>query len=67
MEQEVDYCLYCHERGKDSCSQGLREKDGELGYDSPRNPELVTRFTGRPPVLHNIDLMQLAQAFGACP
>ena len=25
---EVDYCLICHERDKDSCSTGLREKDG---------------------------------------
>jgi NADPH-dependent glutamate synthase beta subunit-like oxidoreductase/NAD(P)H-flavin reductase len=24
---EVDYCLICHEREKDSCSTGLREKD----------------------------------------
>ncbi len=24
---EIDYCLICHERGKDSCSKGLREKD----------------------------------------
>ncbi len=29
-EQEVDYCLYCHGRDKDSCSKGLREKDGAL-------------------------------------
>ena len=25
---EVDYCLICHERSKDSCSTGLREPDG---------------------------------------
>ncbi len=25
---EIDYCLICHERDKDSCSTGLREKDG---------------------------------------
>jgi len=31
---EIDYCLYCHERGKDSCSRGLQEKAG--GYK--RNP-----------------------------
>ncbi len=24
---EVDYCLICHERDKDSCSTGLRDKD----------------------------------------
>ncbi len=27
-EQEIDYCLYCHERDKDSCSKGLRERGG---------------------------------------
>ncbi|HEY8432566.1 MAG TPA: FAD-dependent oxidoreductase [Sandaracinaceae bacterium] len=27
---QVDYCLYCHEREKDSCSKGLRDKKGAL-------------------------------------
>ena len=27
---EVDYCLYCHDRQKDSCSHGLRDKAGAL-------------------------------------
>ncbi|MCA1817024.1 MAG: FAD-dependent oxidoreductase [Acidobacteria bacterium] len=31
---EVNYCLYCHERDKDSCSKGLHEKDGAY----KRNP-----------------------------
>jgi NADPH-dependent glutamate synthase beta subunit-like oxidoreductase len=31
---EVDYCLICHDRGKDSCSKGLHEKDGS----AKRNP-----------------------------
>ena len=31
---EVDYCLICHEREKDSCSKGLREADGT----AKRNP-----------------------------
>ncbi len=31
---EVDYCLICHEREKDSCSTGLHEKDGA----AKRNP-----------------------------
>ena len=31
VEQEIDYCLYCHERDKDSCSKGLRDnKTNEL-------------------------------------
>ncbi|MFN0141585.1 MAG: FAD-dependent oxidoreductase [Pyrinomonadaceae bacterium] len=31
---EIDYCLICHEREKDSCSTGLREPDGT----AKRNP-----------------------------
>jgi NADPH-dependent glutamate synthase beta subunit-like oxidoreductase/NAD(P)H-flavin reductase len=31
---EVNYCIYCHKHDKDSCSQGLRERDGSL----KRNP-----------------------------
>jgi NADPH-dependent glutamate synthase beta subunit-like oxidoreductase/NAD(P)H-flavin reductase len=27
---EVDYCLYCHDREKDSCSTGLHDKQGAL-------------------------------------
>ncbi|MCZ7678571.1 MAG: FAD-dependent oxidoreductase [Sandaracinaceae bacterium] len=38
VAEQVDYCLYCHERGKDSCSKGLKGKSGEatknpLGID----------------------------------
>lgn len=25
---EIDYCLFCHDRDKDSCSKGFHEKDG---------------------------------------
>ncbi len=31
LEQALDqanYCIYCHHQGKDSCSKGLKEKDG---------------------------------------
>lgn len=31
---EVHYCLICHERDKDSCSKGMRERDGS----TKRNP-----------------------------
>ncbi|HEY6909987.1 MAG TPA: FAD-dependent oxidoreductase [Myxococcales bacterium] len=27
VRSEIDYCIYCHEREKDSCSRGLAEKD----------------------------------------
>jgi NADPH-dependent glutamate synthase beta subunit-like oxidoreductase/NAD(P)H-flavin reductase len=36
VESEVDYCIYCHERDKDSCSKGFHDKSGyrknPLGY-----------------------------------
>jgi NADPH-dependent glutamate synthase beta subunit-like oxidoreductase/NAD(P)H-flavin reductase len=28
VEAEIDYCMLCHDRDKDSCSKGLREKGG---------------------------------------
>jgi NADPH-dependent glutamate synthase beta subunit-like oxidoreductase/NAD(P)H-flavin reductase len=31
---EIEYCVFCHERKKDSCSKGLFEKDGKV----KRNP-----------------------------
>jgi NADPH-dependent glutamate synthase beta subunit-like oxidoreductase/NAD(P)H-flavin reductase len=31
---EVDYCVFCHDRKKDSCSKGLKEKEGAF----KRNP-----------------------------
>jgi NADPH-dependent glutamate synthase beta subunit-like oxidoreductase/NAD(P)H-flavin reductase len=27
---EANYCIWCHHQGKDSCSKGLREKDGKF-------------------------------------
>ncbi|HEX8499270.1 MAG TPA: FAD-dependent oxidoreductase, partial [Pyrinomonadaceae bacterium] len=41
--EEVHYCLYCHERDKDSCSKGMRERDGSL----KKNP-LGIQLTGCP-------------------
>ncbi|MCU1288866.1 MAG: Glutamate synthase small chain [Acidobacteria bacterium] len=40
---EVDYCLICHEREKDSCSKGLREKDG-----APKRNPLGIKTEGCP-------------------
>jgi NADPH-dependent glutamate synthase beta subunit-like oxidoreductase/NAD(P)H-flavin reductase len=40
---EVDYCLICHERDKDGCSTGLREKDG-----SPKRNPLGIKTEGCP-------------------
>ncbi|CAN5180203.1 FAD-dependent oxidoreductase [soil metagenome] len=37
VESEVDYCLYCHNRDKDSCSKGFRDpKVGQGAYK--KNP-----------------------------
>src|SRR5215470_13524964 len=32
---EIDYCIYCHGRGKDSCSKGFREKDSDRYRKNP--------------------------------
>lgn len=40
---EIDYCLYCHERSKDSCSKGFWEKDG-----SARKNPLGIKLEGCP-------------------
>jgi NADPH-dependent glutamate synthase beta subunit-like oxidoreductase/NAD(P)H-flavin reductase len=43
VQGETDYCIYCHERSKDSCSKGLHEKSGAL----KKNP-LGIDLTGCP-------------------
>ncbi|CAN5225914.1 FAD-dependent oxidoreductase [soil metagenome] len=40
---EIDYCLICHEREKDSCSTGLREPDG-----APKRNPLGIKTEGCP-------------------
>src|SRR6266849_1113322 len=32
---EIDYCIYCHGREKDSCSKGFREKESERYKKNP--------------------------------
>ncbi|MDO8413333.1 MAG: FAD-dependent oxidoreductase [Gallionellaceae bacterium] len=32
---EANYCIWCHEQGKDSCSHGLREKETVPGTPAP--------------------------------
>ncbi len=32
---QANYCIWCHEQGKDSCSHGLREKPGADGAPAP--------------------------------
>ena len=36
---EIDYCLICHEREKDSCSTGLHEPDGTRQTQSARDQD----------------------------
>ena len=43
--REIDYCIICHPREKDSCSHGFREAKGGDGYQ--RNP-LGIPLTGCP-------------------
>ena len=30
ITDQAHYCIYCHERKKDSCSRGIQEKDGKI-------------------------------------
>jgi NADPH-dependent glutamate synthase beta subunit-like oxidoreductase/NAD(P)H-flavin reductase len=55
---EVNYCIYCHERDKDSCSKGLHEKDGT----TKRNP-LGIVLDGCP-LDEKISEMHVMQALG---
>lgn len=42
---QAHYCIFCHERGKDSCSKGFRDKNAELGF---RNDSFSRPLTGCP-------------------
>src|SRR5439155_417193 len=43
VRSEIDYCIYCHEREKDSCAKGFAEKD------SPRYRKNPLRFERQHP------------------
>jgi len=58
IAQQVDYCLYCHDRDKDSCSKGLRDKSGGL----KRNP-LGVELAGCP-LFEKISEMHLLRRDG---
>ena len=34
--KEIHYCLYCHNRSKDSCSKGMKVATGEYSANAPR-------------------------------
>ena len=35
VRSEIDYCIYCHEREKDSCAKGFQEKDSPRYKKNP--------------------------------
>jgi NADPH-dependent glutamate synthase beta subunit-like oxidoreductase/NAD(P)H-flavin reductase len=50
VEEEIDYCLFCHERDKDSCSKGMHDKPakpkpGAVPADRPSNRDLSPTAT----------------------
>ncbi len=36
---DANYCIFCHNQGKDSCSKGLKEKDGAFKKTVPNVPQ----------------------------
>ncbi len=60
---EVDYCVICHEREKDSCAKGFKEKDPKAaGHTYKKNP-LGIPLTGCPLEEH-ISEMHLLKSHG---
>jgi NADPH-dependent glutamate synthase beta subunit-like oxidoreductase/NAD(P)H-flavin reductase len=55
---EVDYCLICHEREKDSCSTGLHERNGDI----KKNPLGI--LTAGCPLDEKISEMHMLKAQG---
>ncbi|MFN0061407.1 MAG: FAD-dependent oxidoreductase [Myxococcaceae bacterium] len=45
---EVDYCIFCHEREKDSCSKGFRSKDTVVEGHTYKKNALGIPLTGCP-------------------
>jgi NADPH-dependent glutamate synthase beta subunit-like oxidoreductase/NAD(P)H-flavin reductase len=59
---EIDSCLFCHEREKDSCSKGFKEKDPAATHTYKKNP-LSIDLAGCPLEEH-ISEMHLTKAQG---
>lgn len=46
---EANYCIWCHEQGKDSCSKGLKDKPKSADEPAPfKNSELGALLAGCP-------------------
>ncbi|HUN69715.1 MAG TPA: FAD-dependent oxidoreductase [Burkholderiales bacterium] len=57
---EANYCIWCHEQGKDSCSKGLKEKAPEAGF---RKTPLGVALAGCP-LEERISEFQMVKARG---
>ncbi|HEU4351201.1 MAG TPA: FAD-dependent oxidoreductase [Burkholderiales bacterium] len=57
---EANYCIWCHEQGKDSCSKGLREKPPAEGF---RNTVFGVPLAGCP-LEEKISEFQMVKARG---
>ncbi|OJX04392.1 MAG: pyridine nucleotide-disulfide oxidoreductase [Burkholderiales bacterium 70-64] len=45
---EANYCIWCHEQGKDSCSKGLKEKPGPTGEAAWKRSPFGVNLAGCP-------------------
>jgi len=45
---QTNYCIWCHEQGKDSCSKGLRDKPGPGGQAAWKRSPLGVALAGCP-------------------
>ena len=57
---EIDYCMYCHERDKDSCSKGMRNRKD---WHATRSIRSASSITGCP-LEEKISEMHLRQTAG---
>ncbi|MDB5805558.1 MAG: hypothetical protein JWN73_2880 [Betaproteobacteria bacterium] len=45
---QANYCIWCHEQGKDSCSKGLKEKAGPDGHAAFKKTVFGVKLAGCP-------------------
>jgi len=45
---QANYCIWCHEQGKDSCSKGMREKPGPSGEAAWKRSPFGVNLAGCP-------------------
>jgi len=45
---QANYCIWCHEQGKDSCSRGLKEKPGPDGHAAFKRTVFGVKLAGCP-------------------